>query len=82
MISGIGLPGAAYDIWHDRAVFHFLIDRDKRSTYRKQLELALKPGGQIVIATCSVNGPPSCSGLPVKRYDVAALKMNLVRDSE
>lgn len=68
------LPNGAFDIWHDRAVFHFLTKQSDRDAYLKQVISALKPSGQIIIATFSINGPQSCSGLPVSRYDTSSIQ--------
>jgi len=62
-----------YDLWHDRAVFHFLTAQDGRQAYVQQLLHALKPGGHAVIATFGPEGPQRCSGLDTARYDAAAL---------
>lgn len=67
------LPDHPYDLWHDRAAFHFLTDPRDRVRYRDTLAAALAPGGQAIIATFALDGPISCSGLPVVRYDAAAL---------
>lgn len=72
-----GLPAAAYDIWHDRAVFHFLIDAADRERYRELLLGALRPGGEAVIATFADDGPLRCSGLDVRRHDAASLAAEL-----
>ncbi len=58
-----------YDLWHDRAVFHFLTDKNDRKAYVKQLVNALKPGGKVIISTFGPEGPLMCSGLPIVRYD-------------
>ena len=58
----------SYDVWHDRAVFHFLVDAEDRDDYRRRLHGALRPGGVAVVATFGPHGPPQCSGLPVRRY--------------
>jgi len=62
-----------YDAWHDRAVFHFLVQDEQRSAYVAQVRDALRPGGLLVIGTFAEDGPESCSGLPVVRYDADAL---------
>ena len=67
------LPEGAFDLWHDRAVFHFLTDPTDRSTYLAQVRRALRPTGAVVIATFAENGPTRCSGLPVARYSAGAL---------
>ena len=61
------------DIWHDRAVFHFLTDADSRSRYRAHLLQTVKPHGAAIIATFSPEGPETCSGLPVVRYTPESL---------
>lgn len=66
-------PERRYDIWHDRAAFHFLTEADARAAYVERLHTALKPGGHAVIATFALDGPERCSGLPVMRYDPAGL---------
>lgn len=65
------------DIWHDRAVFHFLIEAAARMRYRERLVNVLKPGGSAVIATFAPDGPEKCSGLPVARYSPEALAAEL-----
>ena len=68
-------PERRYGLWHDRAVFHFLVEPPDRDRYRRLLASALEPGGVAVIATFSPEGPSRCSGLPVARYspeDLAA----------
>ncbi len=56
------------DIWHDRAVFHFLISDEQRQAYVRQVLRALKPGGFAIVGTFGPHGPEQCSGLPVMRY--------------
>ena len=63
------LTPAFYDVWHDRAVFHFLLSSEERSGYVDQASLALKPGGNLIIATFASDGPLKCSGLDVARYE-------------
>ncbi len=67
------LPERRYDIWHDRAVFHFLANPDQRLAYVQQITRAMKPGGHVVIATFGPQGPLKCSGLQVCRYDADSL---------
>jgi len=62
------LEVAAYDFWHDRAVFHFLSDRLARERYVATVRKSLKPGGHVVVATFGPHGPEKCSGLEVMRY--------------
>jgi SAM-dependent methyltransferase len=72
-------PLKAYDIWHDRAAFHFLTEDRDRAAYIARLERALKVGGYAIIATFALDGPERCSGLPVVRYDPAGLGQTLGR---
>jgi ubiquinone/menaquinone biosynthesis C-methylase UbiE len=60
---------AAFDLWHDRAAFHFLTDAGDRTAYVTRMTRAVKPGGHAIIATFALDGPERCSGLPVQRYD-------------
>jgi SAM-dependent methyltransferase len=62
-----------YDVWHDRAVFHFLIDPKDRAAYVRQVAYAVKPGGHVIVATFGPEGPAKCSGLDVVRYGPDAL---------
>jgi hypothetical protein len=64
-------------IWHDRAVFHFLTEATERARYRAQIELAVRSGGHVIVGTFAADGPTKCSGLPVERYDAAALMAEL-----
>jgi 2-polyprenyl-3-methyl-5-hydroxy-6-metoxy-1,4-benzoquinol methylase len=61
-------PERRYDLWHDRAVFHFLVDPSDRGIYLKTLRSALRPEGFVIMATFASDGPEYCSGLPVSRY--------------
>ena len=70
-------PPRTYDVWHDRAAFHFLTDENDRVAYLARLARALKIGGHAVIATFALDGPERCSGLPVMRYDAASLGLAL-----
>ena len=65
------------DIWHDRAVFHFLTDPDDRAAYRAHLLQTLTPGGAAIVATFAPDGPEKCSGLPVVRYSPETLSSEL-----
>jgi trans-aconitate methyltransferase len=66
-------PARTYDLWHDRAVFHFLTEAADRAAYVERLAAAVGPGGHAIIASFAPDGPERCSGLPVMRYDAAAL---------
>jgi len=61
-------PDEPYDVWHDRAVFHFLTDQIDRSSYVRIMSRALKPGAHAIIATFDLDGPVRCSGLDIVRY--------------
>lgn len=71
------LPRAAFDIWHDRALFHFLTAAADRARYVAQVRHAVRPGGHVVVATFAEDGPTRCSGLPVVRYTPDALRDEL-----
>jgi SAM-dependent methyltransferase len=70
-------PAAPVGLWHDRAVFHFLVEAEDRERYRETLRTWLRPDGYAVVATFAPDGPESCSGLPVQRYDAAGLAQAL-----
>lgn len=67
-ITQVSLPHQAYDLWHDRAVFHFLTTPQQRQAYVQAVLHAVKPGGHVIVATFAEDGPTQCSGLPVVRY--------------
>jgi SAM-dependent methyltransferase len=66
-----------FDLWHDRAVFHFMVSAADREAYLATLRRALAPSGHVVILTFGPAGPAQCSGLPVQRYDIDALQAAL-----
>lgn len=66
-------PPRAYDIWHDRAVFHFLTGAEERAAYTRALDAGLSRDCQVIIATFALDGPERCSGLPTCRYGAAEL---------
>ncbi len=66
-------PPCRYDLWHDRAAFHFLVDARDREAYAAVMSAAVPLGGQAIIGTFALDGPDRCSGLPVQRYDAARL---------
>lgn len=70
-------PVKTYDVWHDRAAFHFLTDSRDRDAYVERLRSAIAPGGHVIIATFAPDGPEKCSGLPVQRHDSASLLAEL-----
>ena len=72
-ITRAALPAAHYDVWHDRAVFHFLTDPADRARYVAQVLKSVKPGGHVIVAAFGPGGPLQCSGLDVVRYAPNAL---------
>jgi SAM-dependent methyltransferase len=66
-------PETVFDVWHDRAVFHFLTDPADRRAYVDAVIRAVKPGGHVIVATFAEDGPTQCSGLPVQRYSAEGL---------
>jgi SAM-dependent methyltransferase len=73
-------PATAYDLWHDRAAFHFLTEDADRAAYIARLRRGLKLGGHAIIATFALDGPERCSGLPVVRYSPNSLQETLGAD--
>lgn len=67
-ITRAELAGNRYNIWHDRAVFHFLTDPADRDAYVRKVLRSVMPGGHVIVATFAEDGPLQCSGLPVVRY--------------
>lgn len=76
-ITEAALPKNFYDLWYDRALFHFLTRADDRQKYVSQLDHSLKAGGHLIIATFGLKGPPRCSGLAVIRYGPESLHAEL-----
>jgi 2-polyprenyl-3-methyl-5-hydroxy-6-metoxy-1,4-benzoquinol methylase len=72
-ITQIELQPAAYHVWHDRAVFHFLTAPTDRAAYVRQVAQAVKQGGHVIVSTFGPEGPTKCSGLNVVRYDSESL---------
>lgn len=68
------LPAYGYDVWHDRAAFHFLMDSAEKQAYVRKVCESLKPNGLCIIATFAEDGPTQCSGLPVTRYGERSLR--------
>jgi trans-aconitate methyltransferase len=75
-------PARTYDVWHDRAAFHFLTGREDQAAYVARLRRALRPGGHAIIGTFAPDGPERCSGLLVSRYDAASLAATFGRGFE
>lgn len=82
------LPHRGFDVWHDRAVFHFLTTEEQRIAYVRQAAYAVKRGGHVIVSTFGPEGPTECSGLEVVRYDADSLhdefgvRFKLVESSE
>lgn len=72
-VALVELPEHAFDLWHDRAVFHFLTLKSERSVYIRQATRVLKPGGYLILATFAANGPNRCNCLNVIRYSAESL---------
>jgi len=72
-ITKAELPKSNFDVWHDRAVFHFLTDQEYRSAYIRQVLRSVKLGGHVIISTFGPDGPEKCSGLDVVRYNAHEL---------
>ena len=73
-ITKVLLPVHAFDVWHDRAVFHFLTSKEDRAAYVDTVLRSVKPGGHVIVATFAEDGPIQCSGLPVMRYGPSELR--------
>jgi hypothetical protein len=73
-ITEAPLEPSTYDVWHDRAVFHFLTTSEQRSAYVRQVSCAVRSGGHVIIGTFGPEGPTKCSGLDVVRYDADSLQ--------
>lgn len=67
------LPREAFDLWHDRAVFHFLTEAGDRAAYLRNVYHSVRAGGHAIVATFAEDGPTRCSGLPVMRYSADEL---------
>lgn len=76
-VTEIDLGENAFELWHDRAVFHFLTEAGDRERYRETLCKAVRPGGHVILGTFAPEAPPRCSGLPVQRYDLPLLRETL-----
>lgn len=72
-ITTVALPGQAYTLWHDRAVFHFLTEPQDRQRYFERMTASVQDHGHVILATFAEDGPEKCSGLPVQRYSAASL---------
>lgn len=72
-VLDVAQPTPPFDVWHDRAVFHFLTVDADRQRYVEQVRRAVRPGGLVIVATFAEDGPVRCSGLEVARYSPAQL---------
>jgi 2-polyprenyl-3-methyl-5-hydroxy-6-metoxy-1,4-benzoquinol methylase len=81
-VTQVTLPHHHYDLWHDRAVFHFLTGTEDRQRYTEAVSHSLKPGGHIIISTFAPDGPPKCSGLDVVRYSPKSLHDEFANEFE
>ena len=72
-ITEVELEPRAYDLWHDRAVFHFLTVPEQRTAYIRQVACSVRPGGHVIVSAFGPQGPTKCSGLEVVRYDAESL---------
>jgi SAM-dependent methyltransferase len=75
--TAVTLPQHSVDVWHDRAVFHFLTEAEDRTAYVRNLLHCVRPGGHVIIGVFGPEAPVRCSGLPVVRYDCEALHREL-----
>jgi 2-polyprenyl-3-methyl-5-hydroxy-6-metoxy-1,4-benzoquinol methylase len=73
-ITTVELPRHCYDVWHDRAVFHFLMQAEERRRYVETMGNAVRKDGYVIVATFALEGPTRCSGLDVVRYSSASLQ--------
>lgn len=76
-VTAMSLPQHPIDVWHDRAVFHFLTEAEERAAYIRNLLHSVRPGGHVIIGGFGPKGPPRCSGLPVVGYDSRSLHHEL-----
>jgi ubiquinone/menaquinone biosynthesis C-methylase UbiE len=74
--------GRRFDLWHDRAIFHFMVEAGDRDGYLETLRRSLRLGGHLILATFGPGGPTTCSGLPVDRYSAASLAKVLGEEFE
>jgi SAM-dependent methyltransferase len=87
-VTQVDLAPLVFDVWHDRAVFHFLTSQEDREAYVRRVARSVKPGGHVIVSTFGAEGPVKCSGLNVVRYDAEALhdqfgaRFRLVEHSE
>jgi Methyltransferase domain len=73
-VLAVELESRAYDVWHDRAVFHFLTTNEQRLSYVRSVARSVRRGGHVIVSTFGPEGPQKCSGLEVMRYDADSLQ--------
>lgn len=73
-VTEMQFPKHQFEVWHDRAVFHFLTKSEERRAYIKNITHSVKPNGHIIISTFAEDGPTQCNGLPVMRYSAETLQ--------
>lgn len=81
-ITQVELPKLTFDVWHDRAVFHFLTNAEHRQKYVELVRLSVKQGGHVIVVTFALDGPEKCSGLDVIRYSEDTLHNEFGNDFE
>ena len=72
-VAQASVPARSFDVWHDRAVFHFLTKPEERLAYVRNVASAMRQGGHVIVSTFGPDGPTKCSGLDVMRYDAQSL---------
>lgn len=72
-ITQVELAPLAYDVWHDRAVFHFLTSIEQRAAYVRNVATSVRPGGHVIVSTFGPEGPAKCGGIEVMRYNAESL---------
>lgn len=79
-VCTVALASQFFDVWHDRAVFHFMVTEVQQEQYLHNVRQALKPSGYLILSTFAEDGPTQCSGLTVERYSLAKLSYKLDKD--
>jgi 2-polyprenyl-3-methyl-5-hydroxy-6-metoxy-1,4-benzoquinol methylase len=75
-------PARSFDVWHDRAAYHFLTDTDDQQRYWHLVRASVTPGGHVIVSTFAADGPEMCSGLPVTRYSHEQLRQAMGEEFE
>lgn len=76
-VRAVPLASSTYEVWHDRAVFHFLTDPRDRAAYVASVRAVVRTGGHVIVASFALDGPTRCSGLPVVRYSCESMYQEL-----